>query len=194
MSNLRRAEDDIFVEALEKWREQHPGELHWDNNVVIDWMIANEHFGIERRVVRRELLKKLTRAQNKRHVRNPQGKLVKAYHSAMLPVNVGGTVVQKQLWGDRLTMSASFAHASMQQRHKQTEGMCKSMHVNIEDVNENNPNLADNPIQLSFDFSYVTETKKRPRVEKIQADAPPVPPAPADVSSEKPKRKKRKPR
>ena len=190
MSNLKRAEDDVFVEALEKWRELHPGELHWDNDVVIDWMIENEHFGVERRIVRRELLKKLARAQNKRHVRNAQGKLVKAYHSAMLPVNVGGRVVQKQLWGDRLTMGASFAHASMEQRHKQAEGMCKAMHRSIEDIKQNNPNLPDNPVQLSFNFEYVTETKKKPRVEKIDPDKPS-----ADGSkNKKPPKKNKKPR
>jgi len=172
MSNLKRAEDDVFLEALEKWRELHPGELHWDNEVVLDWMIANEHFGLERRIVRRELLKKLARAENKRKFRNPQGKLVKAYHSAMLPVKIGDKIVQKQLWGDRLTMSASFAHASMEQRHKQAEGACRSIHSSSEDINQNNPNLADNPIQLSFDFSYVTEVKQKSRVEKIQIDEP----------------------
>lgn len=194
MSNLKRAEDDVFVEALEKWRELHPGELHWNNEAVIDWMIAHEHFGIERRVVRRELLKKLARAQNKRHVRNAQGKRVKVYHSAMLPVNVGGKVVQMQLWGERTTMSATFAHASMEQRLKQTEGMCKSIHTNSQDVNQNNPNLADNPIQLSFDFSYITETKKQSRVEKIKLDDPPASPSKRPKAKGESQPKKKKPR
>lgn len=185
MSNLKRAEDDVFVAALEKWRELHPGELHWDNDAVIDWMIANEHFGLERRVVRRELAKKLARAQNKRRVRNAQGKLVKAYHSAMLPVNIGnGKTVQKQLWGERLTLSASFAHASMDQRQKQTEGMVKSTHNGAEDLNLNNPNLADNPIQLNFDFNYVTQPKTQSRVETIKVDGSPPP------TTEKPKKNK----
>ena len=56
--------------------------------------------------------------------------------------------------------------------------MCKAIHRTVEDVNENNPNLADNPIQLSFDFSYVTETRKQSKVERIHTDGPaPMPPA-----------------
>ena len=51
-----------------------PGELHGDNDAVIDWMIEHEGFGIERRIVRKELAKRLSRAQNRKHVRNEQGK------------------------------------------------------------------------------------------------------------------------
>ncbi len=59
MPNLNRAEDDVFLMALEKWRDLHAGELHWDIEVVIDWMVENEEFGLERRIVRRELARKL---------------------------------------------------------------------------------------------------------------------------------------
>ena len=46
------------------------------------------------------------------------------------------------------------------------------MHL-AEDLNQNNPNLADNPIQLNLDFSYVTEAKKKSRVVKVQLDDDP---------------------
>jgi hypothetical protein len=91
----------------------------------------------------------------------------------MLPVrNRMGEMVQKQFWGERTKVSATFAHTSVNQLHKQTEGMAKSLFVRAEDLNANNPNLKSNPIQLELDFNYVKTTKTKQRVETVPVDGP----------------------
>ena len=42
------------------------------------------------------------------------------------------------------------------------------------DVNENNPNLAGNPIQLSLDFSYVDGQTKAPAIQTIPTGESPA--------------------
>lgn len=174
MSDRKRSYADALIAALMQWQAENPEELHWDNEVLAEYMIKKLGFGLERRIIKREIMKQLARALNRKKVRNEQGKRVKAYHSARLPVKTpDGRVVQKQLWGDRLTMSETMAHAALDQGLKQAEGMCKALHNSAQDLNTNNPNLADRPIQLTFDFSYVAQAKSVRRVEKIRATLEP---------------------
>lgn len=136
-------------------------------------MVENDRYGLGKRIVRHELSKRLARAQNRSRVRNAQGRLVKPYHSAFLPVRESdGRIVQKQLCGERTSLSASFAHASIEQRHKQIEGMCRATFRSVDDLNQNNGNLVDNQLRLGFHFSYVAEPIENPAVETIPASGP----------------------
>ena len=94
------------------------------------------------------------------------------FHFPLNQDTVAGRKKQKMFWAHRLAMDASFAHASFEQRVKQAEGLCRSMSNDAQDVNENNPNLNGNPIQLELNFSYVDGQRKAPEVQTIPATEP----------------------
>lgn len=169
---IRKSFDDQLLDGLEEWRAQHPDQELWDNNVVAQWLINEKKFGLGRRLLRKEMTKRLAKAQNKKHVRNAQGKRVRVYHAAKFDMpGRDGAMVQKTLWAERLTMSASFAHSSFKLRHEHLEGAARSMFNDAADVNTNNPNLKDNPVQLELDLRYVSSVKKKEqRVETIPVD------------------------
>lgn len=172
-TTTRRSYDDQILAALEEWRQQHPEETHWDNDEVAQWMIDEKRFGVEQPIVRKELAKKLAKAANRRRVRNPQGRRVREYHAAKLPVRTkSGKLVQKTFWAHRSEMEASFAHASMDQRQRQAEGFCRSMYNDAQDLNDNNNNLEGNPIQLELDFRHVSGEKRKQEIQIIPTDVP----------------------
>ena len=169
----KRSYDDQLLAGLEEWRKEHPDETQWDNDYVAQWLIDEKQFGLERRIVRKELAKRLAKAEKKKRVRNEQGRRVREYHAAKLRVPVkSGKFVQKTFWAHRSDLQASFAHASMNQREKQAEGFCRSMFNDSQDLNDNNSNLSGNPIQLNLDFRYVSGEKPKQSVQVIPTDIP----------------------
>lgn len=169
----KKSFDEQMLDGLEEWRKQHPDDEYWDNEKVVEWLIDERQFGLERRITKKWLAKRLAKAQNRKHVRNAQGRRVREYHCARLPIPDGsGKFVQKTFWAHRAELGAAFAHKSMEGRQKQAEGFCRSMFNDAQDLNDNNENLADNFIQLDLDFSYVTGDKPKQSVQVIPTDAP----------------------
>lgn len=170
---ISKSFDDHLLEGLEEWRKQNPEATRWDNDSVVQWLMDNENFGLEKRIVRKELAKKLAKALNRKRMRNKQGNRVRVYHAAKLPtLGKGGKWVQKTFWAHRLKLDASFAHKSMEQRQKQAEGFCRSMYKDAQDLNDNNTNLVGNQIQLEFDFTYVTGAAPRQEVQILPTELP----------------------
>jgi hypothetical protein len=169
----KKSFDDQLLEGLEDWRKNHPKETHWDNETVAQWLIDKKGYGLEKRVARKEIARRLAKAENRKRQRNEQGKRVRVYHAAKLPVpSKKGGMVQKTFWAHRSEVSASFAHSSFEQRQKQAEGFCRSMCNDAQDLNDNNPNLKGNLIQLDLDFSYVEGSKAVQRVQTIPTEIP----------------------
>jgi hypothetical protein len=170
-TTIRKSLDDQLLDGLEKWCKLHPDATHWDIDDVSEWLVENERFDLGRRFMRKEIAKKLAKAQNRKRIRNQQGNRVRVYHAARLPAPAApGKKTQKTFWAHRLKMEASFAHASFDQRQKQAEGFCRSMSNDAKDVNANNPKLKGNPIQLELNFGYVDKQKKAQRVQTIPLD------------------------
>jgi hypothetical protein len=161
-----------LLDGLEEWRKQHPHQSRWDNDDVAQWLIEQEHFGLERRILRKELARRLARAQNRKRVRNKQNRSVRVYHAANLPVRGrDAKIIQKTFWAHRLELDASFGHKSFEGRQKQAAGFCRSMFKDAQDLNENNKNLRDNPIQLELDFRWVAEERPKQVVQTIPIDS-----------------------
>jgi hypothetical protein len=168
---IRKGIDDQVLDGLMEWRNLHPNEKQWDNFAIAQWLMDNRRWDLEKRLVRKEIARRLARVQNRKRVRNEQSILVREFHAAKLPVSIAGKLVQKTFWAHRSDMTASFAHASFEQRQKQAEGFCKSMSKDAADVNSNNPNIKGNPIQLELDFRYVDKRQMRPqKVQTVPAD------------------------
>jgi hypothetical protein len=165
---VKRSIDDQILAGFREWRTLNPGPNKFEVDDIADWLVSHQQYGLEKRIVRREISKRLSKALNRKHVRNEQGVRVKEFHAARLPVP--GAKKQKIWWADRLTMEASFAHASFEQRQKQTEGMCRSMSRDATDVNVNNPNLKKNPVQLELDFRFVETQKRAQKVQTVPID------------------------
>ena len=169
----KKSFDDQLLDGLEEWRKQHPNIARWDNEDVVQWLQKKKGFGLERRLVRKELVRRLAKAQNRKRVRNKQNRRVRVYYAARLPVpSSAGKPIQKTFWSHRLNLDASFAHASMEQRQKQAAGFCRSMFNDAQDLNDNNDNLKGNPIQLELDFSYISGEKPKQRVQVIPTSKP----------------------
>lgn len=167
----KKSLNDLMLDGLEEWRKQHPEKTRWDNEDVVQWLMDERGYGLERRIAKKELVKRLSKAQNRKKVRNKQHRLVREYHSARLEVPSGkGKMVQKTLWSHRSELDASFAHTSMDQRQKQAEGFCRSMYNDSQDLNDNNENLKGNPIQLELDFTYVSTEKPKQKVQIVPTD------------------------
>ena len=156
---IKRTEAEHILSDVQEWRALHPEATDWDNDDIATWLIEVKGYKPQRQRHHREVAKKVAKALGKKKIRNAQGKRVSEYHSATFPI--AGTKKQQTLWAERLTMIESFAHASIEGRHKQVEGLCRSMRNDADDINANNPNLKDNPIQLELDFSHVGDTKKK---------------------------------
>src|SRR4051794_6844459 len=147
---IHKSFDEQILDGLVEWRKLHSSERQWDNSAIADWLMK-QGYTLERRIVRKELTKRLAKVQNRKRVRNEKNKLVREYHAAKFPVSIGGTLKQKTFWAHRTEMTASFAHASFEQRQKLAEGFCRSMNNDAKDVNEFNPSLQGNPVQLELD-------------------------------------------
>lgn len=91
---------------------------------------------------------------------DPQGRKVRrflAYRGPWIDEETGQPR-QKWLWKDAFEANATQAHAGARAMHKAIGQDCKRLYDFIYSMNENNPNLRDNPIQLSWDFGeYITE-------------------------------------
>lgn len=164
-TNVSRSIDDEVLGDLEEWCRLHPDATYWDPQEVAEWIVEHKQYELGRRLIKKEIAKRLAKAQNRKHVRNAQGIKVRVYHAARLPVV--GRMTQKTFWAHRLRMDASFAHAAFEQRQRQAEGFCRSMSNDAKDVNVNNPNLNGNPIQLELNFSYVDGDRVAPTVQTI---------------------------
>lgn len=170
-TTTKKSFDDQILDGLADWRRLHPNEPLWDIFAVSDWLVDQKGFGLERRFAKREIAKRLAKAQNRKRIRNAQGNRVRVFHAGKLPVvGKGGRIVQKTFCGDRLEISASFAHTSMEQRHRQAEGFCRSMYKDAQDLNDNNPNLKGNALQLELDFRYLDGGSDTERVQIIPTE------------------------
>jgi hypothetical protein len=64
-----------------------------------------------------------------------------------------GEKSQKYLWDDMLNCNALFAHDAVRHMRKGIAKDCSSLADSVELWNGVNPNLRDDPIQISFDFT-----------------------------------------
>jgi len=154
-------------EIIEQWREAHPGET-FDIDDVTLYAWKNKLIDMPRGSVLREWRSRFSRAATKRHVTDQQGRRVPAY--VPLRVEVPGKKKQKYLWDWYSTMSSEHAHGALQQKWDELAGRCKSLNTLQCSINDNNPNMVNDPSQLTFDFTNVIEPVTPQVTAEIAAD------------------------
>jgi hypothetical protein len=92
---------------------------------------------------------------------DPQGRRIKRFLGKRgLWMGLDGTETRHYLWDDPLTCLGCFAFMviyDLLRRRRQKRSMWKLLRTTVDSANDNNPNLANNPIQLSWDFSKEVE-------------------------------------
>jgi hypothetical protein len=161
----KKSYEEQLSDDLNEWIKSHPESEQLDKDEIASWLIKERGYHLERQRLHKQIAKKVARLLGKREVKTDHGKWVSEFHAATFAVP--GKKVQKTLWSHRLKMTESFAHTSFEQRQKKVEGICRAMHNDAEDVNANNPNLAKNPVQLDFNFSYVQGQSEAPKVQTL---------------------------
>jgi hypothetical protein len=185
---LKRSFDDQLWDGVSEYLKTHPNATELDKDEIARWLIHNKSYQLEKQQRQKFFAKKVARLLGKRKVRGQDGKPVSEFHAATC---IDGKKKQKTLWAHRLKMTSSFAHTSFEQRQKQAEGFCRSMHNDATDVNANNPNLKDNPVQLELNYSYV-KGDAEPRKVQTLPDLSAITQTPA-TSPPKKRRKKQLP-
>ena len=88
-----------------------------------------------------------------------QGRTVRKYVCYRAPYQGDGDAkaAQKWLWADAFNVSANHAHTAALAMRMAIGKDCCSLKATVASMNENNPNLRDHPIQLSWDFTDEVE-------------------------------------
>ncbi len=68
-----------------------------------------------------------------------------------------GEIKQAVLWDDLRTASEDHLLASFRQQRKQAIGDCKSVQLQVDSANDNNPHLTDRPIKMVWDLTEEIE-------------------------------------
>ncbi len=88
-----------------------------------------------------------------------RGRTVRKYVCYRAPFQGDGDTKERQawLWSDAFQVSASHAHTAALAMRLGIRKDCRSLDATVASMNENNPNLRDNPIRLSWDFTDEVE-------------------------------------
>ena len=93
-----------------------------------------------------QLAEQLARAMREEFITDPQGRSVRAKHTARIECEGE----QGMFWADIRTAPREHMEIALQQRRQQIVGDCRQLKVDADSYNENsNPGV---PIQLVFDF------------------------------------------
>jgi len=90
----------------------------------------------------------LGRALREEYITDPQGRRVRAKHSARMDRDEGE---QGALWDDIRTASHEHMQVAFQQRRQGIVGDCHRLKVDVDSYNDNRSPVE--PIQMSFDFT-----------------------------------------
>ncbi len=147
-----------MAECIECYRAAG-NEMSVPRDFIAAWLINNGQWEAPFKSQLRECSQQIGDALGKATGTDPQGREFKRYVAAKGPWtdDQDGTVTQKWLWEDAMTCSRDHARKAIKSMYSNIGKDCKSLHATVEAMNENNPNLVNNPIQLSWDFTDAVE-------------------------------------
>ncbi len=118
---------------------------------IAAWAVQNRLWELQPSAIIDQCTNQLSRAMREEHITDPQGRTVRAKHVAKVERNGE----QVSLWGDIRTASRQHMQIAFKQRRQQIVGDCRQLKTDLDSYNENK--IADNPIQISFNFTYDLE-------------------------------------
>lgn len=109
--------------------------------------IANRSWQIHPSALISQCAEQISRAMREEYITDPQGRRVRAKHSA----RVEREGEQLVLWDDIRTATREHLGIAFKQRRQQIVGDCQQLKADVDSFNENRSPL--NPIQIRFDFT-----------------------------------------
>jgi hypothetical protein len=122
--------------------------------MIAEWAMRNGLFESHRETMVRMYADMLRRALREEYYRDPQGRTVRAKHSARMKIDGK----QLCLWDDMRTAPRSFMQIAFQNRRRGIVADCHQLKTDMDSYNENN-NKGE-PIPLILDFG--------PDIEEIE--------------------------
>jgi hypothetical protein len=118
---------------------------------VAAWAISTKEWSPQPADMIQQCADELSRALREEHIRDPQGRSVRAKHAAR--TTLAGE--QVTLWADIRTASVEHMSIAFQQRRQQIVGECRQLKADVDSFNQN-ANKGE-PIQLVLDFTLDVE-------------------------------------
>ncbi len=115
---------------------------------IAAWAITNKMWAPHHMKLISQCAEELSRAMREEYIKDPQGRVVRAKHAARME-REGEQLV---LWADIRTAPREHMEIAFQQRRQQIVGDCRQLKADIDSYNDNRS--PDEPIQMSFDFTY----------------------------------------
>lgn len=137
--------NDQLLNIVERYQNEHPGPFTSKQVAAFALIekLYDPHHGRMLSVVAEEF----SRAMREQYIKDPQGRSVRAKHSARLVVEGE----QKSLWDSIDAAEPWFMQVALQNRRQQIVGDCKQLKIDTDSYNEN-WNRSE-PIQMSFNFT-----------------------------------------
>jgi len=158
MKRRSKHSDNDLVALIEEYRATH-GNLPHSMDFVAVWALNEGKIQASRRSIVKEVARRLSRAAQHQHHRDPQGRRVRTYHAAKYQrLTTGGQMVFETMWDHIESMSAEHWRVSSSQRLGQIAGECKSLKTDEESFMENNPNGSGYVSNLVFNFEGFVES------------------------------------
>jgi hypothetical protein len=118
---------------------------------IAAWAINNKLWQPHRGALIKQCADQLANAMREEYFVDPQGRLVRTNHVAMLKRN-GETL---PLWNDIRTADRAHMAIAFMQRRKQVVGDCRQLKADVDSYNQNYN--SGKPIQMVFDFTLDLE-------------------------------------
>jgi len=170
MSKAKRLSeyDAQILELILRFREENANKP-FENRFVAAWAMKEKMWsgplpGSLPKVLKKELSRVAKKA---RHI-DQQGRSVRTLHAAKIALSLSdGKPVQRVLWDHLDTMSLDHAQTSFTQRWVQIAGSSTSLSRDKDSFNQNNPNAAGRPIQLTFNFDQVVDQAEKQEIQEV---------------------------
>lgn len=128
---------------------------------IATWIVNNDLFDVPFETKLKQCDKLVADYLQKIHRMDPQGRSVRQYiaYRGGWTDEETGKKTQKWLWVDAFESGEAQSHAGVFTMHRSIGRDCNALAQLTASMNENNPNLRDNPIQLSWDFTEYIDTR-----------------------------------
>lgn len=154
MSVTHKTYNEALQEIVEKYREA--GES-WptDRRTIAAWAYHNGLWEPSRKSAVAQLASDLGRAMRDEYFTDPQGRRVRRKHARRIVEQLfDGEYKQITIWDDITTATPEHMHMSLQQRRRMILGDCHQLKTDAESYNHNYNPAPEQPIQLSWDFTF----------------------------------------
>lgn len=156
-SDVKKSYQESMTDLADKYRAI-TGKEPVTSEEVGQWAIDNGEWDVPREAKLKRFKGDFSDAMRKATRVDAQGREVRkeaASRYAELYVDDDGNErsVQKWLWVDAQEASAEHMRSSFMLRHNSIGSDVKALARDVASANDNNPNLAECPIQMSFDFT-----------------------------------------